>query len=296
MHELNAQLSQLPEFLHSEIAAHTGQTAGLPLVHIIARYRDSAAQLIAQKQANYRPGPPNDILAGHRATREELQQTVDLRGLPAIIPNPFEDSVQAHITAESIRFLNLFINGLSSIQARLADEERQRQAAELLAKRQAEEAALQLAQRQAEEAARLHAQHQAAEAGRQLAQRQAEEAAQLAARQLAQQQAETAARALTQRRAEEAALEEMRLALELRPASGSQAAQIPAVIAEGSAPKTSAAHPVKEIVFIPGPAAMAEIERATLVLKRNIDVAVTEFASAIAPHLRMPEVTVNATR
>jgi len=219
-----------------------------------------------------------------------------LRGLPAIIPNPFEDSVQAHITAESIRFLNLFINGLSSIQARLADEERQRQAAELLAKRQAEEAALQLAQRQAEEAARLHAQHQAAEAGRQLAQRQAEEAAQLAARQLAQQQAETAARALTQRRAEEAALEEMRLALELRPASGSQAAQIPAVIAEGSAPKTSAAHPVKEIVFIPGPAAMAEIERATLVLKRNIDVAVTEFASAIAPHLRMPEVTVNATR
>ncbi|WP_447652182.1 hypothetical protein [Pseudomonas abietaniphila] len=296
MHELNAQLSQLPEFLHSEIAAHTGQTAGLPLAHIIARYRDSAAQLIAQKQANYRPAPPNDILAGHRATREELQQTVDLRGLPTIIPNPFEESLQAHITAESIRFLNLFINGLSSIIARLADEERQRQAAELLAKRQDEEAALQLAQRQAEEAARLHAQHQAAEAARQLAQRQTEEAAQLAARQLAQQQAETAARALARHRAEEAALEEMRLALELKPASGSQAVQAPAVISKESPPKTSDAHPAKEIVFIPGPAAMAEIGRATLVLKHSIDAAVVQYASAIGPYLNTSPVPAATAR
>jgi len=296
MHELNAQLSQLPEFLHSEIDAHTGQTAGLPLAHIIARYRDSAAQLIAQKQANYRPAPPNDILAGHRATREELQQTVDLRGLPTIIPNPFEDSLQAHITAESIRFLNLFINGLSSILARLVDEERQRQAAELLAKRQDEEAALQLAQRQAEEAARLHAQHQAAEAARQLAQRQTEEAAQLAARQLAQQQAETTARALAQHRAEEATLQEMRLALELKPASGSQAIQAPAVISKESAPKTSDAHPQKEIVFIPGPTAMAEIERATLVLKHSIDAAVVQYASAIGPYLNTSPVPAATAR
>lgn len=296
MHELNAQLSQLPEFLHSEIAAHTGQTAGLPLAHIIARYRDSAAQLIAQKQANYRPAPPNDILAGHRATREELQQTVDLRGLPTIIPNPFEESLQAHITAESIRFLNLFINGLSSIIARLADEERQRQAAELLAKRQDEEAAIQLAQRQAEEAARLHAQHQAAEAARQLAQRQTEEAAQLAARQLAQQQAETAARALAQHRAEKTALEEMRRALELKPESGSQAVQAPAVISKESPPKTSDAHPAKEIVFIPGPTAMAEIERATLVLKHRIDAAVVQYASAIGPYLNTSPVPAATAR
>jgi flagellar biosynthesis GTPase FlhF len=286
---------QLPQRLQIEVAAHLGPISGMSELQIATRYKDVAWWLRSVKLATLPPGyaPHSEHL-----TAQEFSGL----GAPVGVAPEIAAMTNQFIAYESAWHLENFVHQLSAVIAQIHEAARlhaQRQAEEAarqIAQRQAEEAARQLAQRQAEEAARLHAQRMAEEAARQLAQRQAEEAAQLAARQLAQQQAETAARALAQHRAEEAALEEMRLALELKPASGSQAAQIPAVIAEGSAPETSNAHPVKEIVFIPGPAAMVEIERATLVLKPNIDVAVTEFASAIAPHLRMPEVPVNATR
>lgn len=290
MYEVTHQLNQLPNAVRSEMTAHAGHTDGMAPLQLVTHHRAIAHNIIAQKRARYEPLPPHGEMA---SLISDMLQGNDLSFLSGAAHQPFP----RWVTHEIVKSLQDFINNLAPLQSKLEQESHQRAAhAAQMAQRQAEEAARQLAQRQAEEAARLHAQRMAEEAARQLAQRQVEEAAQLAARQLAQHQAETAARALAQHRAEEAALEEMRLALELKPASGSQAAQIPAVIEEGSATKTSNAHPVKEIVFIPGPAAMVEIERATLVLKRNIDVAVTEFASAIAPHLRMPEVTVNASR
>lgn len=210
--------------------------------------------------------------------------------------------VNTFIAYESAWHLQNFINQLDVVLAQLHEAARQhaqRQAEESarqLAQRQAEEAARQLAQRQAEEAARLHAQRQAEEIARQLAQRKAEEAAQLGARQLAQQQAEAAAYALAQRKAKEAALEEIRLALELSTASKSEAAGTSTNIGEVPAPRASEVSPVKMIGFIPGPAAMAKIEQATLMLKHSIDSAVAQYASAISPYLNGPAIAANAVR
>jgi flagellar biosynthesis GTPase FlhF len=286
---------QLPQRLQIEVAAHLGPISGMSELQITTRYKDVAWWLRSVKLATLPPG-----YSPHRGhlTAQEFSGL----GAPVGVAPEIAEITNQFIAYESAWHLENFVHQLSAVIAQIHEAARlhaQRQAEEAarqIAQRQAEEAARQLAQRQAEEAARLHAQRMAEEAARQLAQRQAEEAAQLAARQLAQQQAETAARALAQHRAEKTALEEMRRALELKPAPGSQAVQAPAVISKESPPKTSDAHPAKEIVFIPGPTAMAEIERATLVLKHSIDAAVVQYASAIGPYLNTSPVPAATAR
>jgi hypothetical protein len=168
------------------------------------------------------------------------------------------------------------------------------EAARLRAQRQAEEAARLEAQRQAEEAARQLAQRQAEEAARLNAQRLAEEAARhVAARELAEQQAYAAAQALAEQKAQEAALQEARLALELASVV-TTLPKTPVSPEQASSEINPAATPAREIVFIPGPAAMAEIDRATLVLKQTIDAAVIQYAAAIGPHLKASETVVHA--
>jgi flagellar biosynthesis GTPase FlhF len=290
MYEVTHQLNQLPNAVRSEMTAHAGHTDGMAPLQLVTHHRAIAHNIIAQKRARFEPLPPHDEMA---SLISDMLQGNDLSFLSGAAHQPFP----RWVTHEIVKSLQDFINNLAPLQSKLEQESHQRAAhAAQMAQRQAEEAARQLAQRQVQEAARLHAQRMAEEAARQLVQRQAEEAAQLAARQLAQQQAETAARALARHRAEEAALEEMRLALELKPASGSLAVQAPAVISKESPPKTSDAHPAKEIVFIPGPTAMAEIERATLVLKHSIDAAVVQYASAIGPYLNTSPVPAATAR
>ncbi|WP_133751280.1 hypothetical protein [Pseudomonas sp. LP_7_YM] len=287
-------VQQLPQRLQIEISAHLGSTAGMSEVQIVSRYRDVAWWLRSVKLATL---PANyEVPAGHLSAKE-----FDRMGGPSPGVAPHLAAIMNEWFAyESAWHLEKFINQLQAEVARLhefAQQQAQRRAEEAsrqLAQRQAEEAARQLAQRQAEEAARLHAQRLAEDAARQLAQRQAEEAARLAARQLAEQQAHAAAEALAQQKAQEIALQEARVALELAAAVQAQPSETAldseAALSGSAAAKTFA----PRIVFIPGPAAMAEINRATLVLKQSIDAAVTQYASAISPYLNAAENTAHA--
>ncbi|MDH0745859.1 hypothetical protein N5D61_05835 [Pseudomonas sp. GD03842] len=288
-----ALLQQQPRRIQEEIAGHIGSTAGMSEVQAATRYRDVAVWLRSVKLAALPPGfsPP----AGH-LTAQEFNGT----GTPVGIAPELAEIMNQFIAYESAWHLENFIHQLSVLIGQLhetARREAQRQAeqaARQLAQRQAEEAARQLAQRQAEEAARAYAQQQAEQAARELAQRQAEEAAQLAAQLLAEQQAREAAQALAEQKAQEATIQEARIALELSTPVAAQPAAVPANGEQGwneSVPTDSAAN---RIVFIPGPAAMAEIDRATLALKHSVDAAVTQYASVIAPYLNAPQ-TFDAT-
>lgn len=279
MHEITHQLNQLPNAIHSELNAHVGHTAGLPPHELIAHYRWVAHHLIAQKRAQYEPLAPHGEIA---SLITDMLQSGDL-GFVAGAPH---DPFPRWATHQIITHLQTFTNNLAPVQIRLEQEAHQRavQAAQQ-AQQQEEEAARQLAQRQVEKAARLHAQRLAEEAAHELARRQAEEAAQWAARQLAEQQALAAAQALAQQKANEVALQEARVKLKLATAAKVEAE---------SASSTPANRAKPEIVFIPGPAAIAEIDRATLALKHDIDAVVTQYASAIAPYLNAPQ-TFDAT-
>jgi DNA segregation ATPase FtsK/SpoIIIE-like protein len=285
-----AFLQQLPQVLQSEIAAHLGSTAGMSELQTVGRYRDVAWHIrnakLASLPAGYEAVPPH-------LTSDEFNGmssgSVDTTGVA-----PYFLEIRRQILAsEGAWFLENFLNQTAVVQTQLAEAAQQlaqrqaEEAARQLAQRQAEEAARQLAQRQAEEAARQLAQRQAEEAARQLAQRQAEEVARLAAeaaaRQLAQQQAEAAAQAFAQRMAEEEALREARLALELAAVPATVEARIEGAINQGESPVVREA---MEIRFIPGPAATAEIELATLKLKHSVDAAVSQFASDIGPYLK----------
>lgn len=317
MYEINHQLSQLPRAVRLDVEAHAGQTSAMTPAQLAAHYRAVAQRLIEQKRSRYQPMPPGDEMA---RTIIDMLQGNDL----SFIGGPAHQPFPRWVTHQLIELLQGFISNLAPIQARLEQEARQRalqaaqEVARLEAQRQAEdaerrrvheEAVRQLAQRQAEEAARLAAEH----AARQLAQRQAEEATRLAAeqaarqlaqqaeeatrlaaeqaaRQLARHQAEAAAQALAQREADEFALYEARLALELVATVSAQPVE-DAVNTDGALIASSVQEKVSahEILFVPGPAAVAEIDRATLVLKHSIEAAVTQYASAISPHLNTPK-------
>lgn len=280
-------LSQLPQKLQAEIAAHLGSTTGMSETQIVSRYRQVAEWLKSVKFASvphgYQPGP------GHLTAQEF--DNIDPNP-PGVAPQFTKIFVEL-IAYESAWYLSNFAQELSALENHLnelARQEAERQAEEAarqLAQRQAEEAARLEAQRQAEEAARLHAHRLAEQAALELARRQAEEAAQFAARQLAEQQALAAAQALAQQKAEEAALQEARVKLELAVAVEKE------IESANIAPSTEIP---REIVFIPGPAAMAKIDRATLALKRSIDSAVTLYASTIAPYLNTTDTSATTAR
>ncbi|MFJ3521603.1 hypothetical protein ACIPO9_03915 [Pseudomonas sp. NPDC090203] len=272
MHDINLQLNQLPYAIRAELTAHVGDTSGFTAIQRVAHHRAVANNLIAYKRSLYEPLAPGDEMAGVIA---DMLQGTDL----SFITGPAHQPFPRWATHEIIKYLQVFVNNLAPVQTRLEQEAHQR------AVQAAQEAARIAAQRQAEEAERRRIQEEAA---RLQAQREAEAAARLAAEQaarlLATQQAEAAARALAQRKAEEAALEEARMALALAEASMPQPAT-PAEANDGNTEQSAEHRPAREIFFIPGPAAMAEIDRATLALKHSIDAAVAQYASAIGPYL-----------
>lgn len=302
MHEIYNNLKQLPNAIYWEVVKHAGATAELAPAHLAAHYRAVAQNLIAHYRSRYVPLQPSVTIV-----EELIVYQLDGPDLSFVNGPRYSDHAR-WVTYEIVRYLELFVRDLAPVQTRLEQE-----AARQLAQRQAEEAARQLAQRQAEEAARAQAQRQAQEAAqrlaqqqseeaaRQLAQRQADEAArrlvqqqaaeqarvaaeaEAAARQLAQQQSEAAAQAFAQRMAEEEALREARLALELAAAPASAAVPIEDAINQGG---SLVLREATEIRFIPGPAATAEIELATLKLKHSVDAAVSQFASDIGPYLK----------
>lgn len=273
MHDINLQLNQLPYAIRAELTAHVGDTSGFTAIQRVAHHRAVANNLIAYKRSLYEPLAPGDEIAGVIA---DMLQGTDL----SFITGPAHQPFPRWATHEIIKYLQVFMNNLAPVQTRLEQEAHQR------AVQAAQEAARIAAQRQAEEAERRRIQEEAA---RLQAQREAEAAASLAAEQaarlLAKQQAEAAAQALAQRKADEAALEEARMALALVKASVPQPAQTTAETSDGTSEHSAEHRPAREILVIPGPAAMAEIDRATLALKHSIDAAVAQYASAIGPNL-----------
>lgn len=282
MHEINQFLNQLPYSIRAELTAHVGDTSGFTPVQRVAHHRAVAQNLIANKRSLYEPLQPGDEMASLIA---DMLEGHDL----SMVSGPAHQPFARWVTYEIIKRLQAFINNLAPVQTRLEQEAHQRAA------QAAQEAARIAAQRQAEEAERRRTQEEAA---RLQAQREAEAAARLAADQaarlLAKQQSEAAARAFAQRKAEEAALEESRMALALVKASMRQS-ETPAEANNGITKHSAEQRAASEIVFIPGPAAMAEIDRATLTLKHSIDAAVAQYASAIGPYLNTsPALTATA--
>ncbi|WP_285426557.1 hypothetical protein [Pseudomonas sp. efr-133-TYG-103a] len=289
MYEVTHQLNLLPNAVRSELIARAGHTAGMAPLLLVTHHRAIAHDLIAQKRARFEPLPPHGEMA---SLISDMLQSNDL----SLLSGPAHQPFSRWVTHEIVKSLQIFMDNLAPLQANLEQEAHERAVhAARIAQRQAEETARKLAQRQAEEAARMHAQRMADEAARQLAQHQAEEAAKSAARQLAEQQAYAAAQALAEQKAQEAALQEARFTLELVPLITEQPLEAAFTI-EPSLSETAINTSVVKIAFMPGPAAMAEIDRATLVLKQSIDAAVIEYASAISPYLKTPEDTVQMAR
>ncbi|WP_268798991.1 hypothetical protein [Pseudomonas huanghezhanensis] len=284
-----AFLQQLPHALQSEIAAHLGATAGMSELQIVGRYRDVAGHLrgvkLASLPAAYEGFSPH-------LTVEDFNFVAGGTIDPTLVAPSLAHIRPQMLASEGAWFLENFLNQTAVVQTQLAQAAQQlaqrqsEEAARQLAQRQAAEAAQRLAQQRAEESARQLAQRQAEEAARQLAQRQAEEAARLAAqaaaRQFAEQQVEAAALAFAQRKAEEDALKESRLILELMTAPALFDAPVEAEADIGPPVLREA----MQIRFIPGPAATAEIEQATVKLKHGIDAAVDQFAAEIGPYLK----------
>ncbi|MBD8124112.1 hypothetical protein IFT62_23190 [Pseudomonas lutea] len=285
-------LQQLPSSIQSEVIAHLGSITGMSDLQVVERYRDAASQLRAAKLASippYAPGERDD--AGH-LTLDQFNNMVgaDLSFMSA----PLVEVHRQIIASEVVWYLSNFINQLSSTHAQMIEAARQEaqrraeEAARQLAQQQAEEAARQRARQQAEAAARLHSQRLAEQQARELEQRRANEAAQLAARQLAEQQAEAAAQALISQRAQESALREARLATELVAVTREPVPQARSDAKGEPENDLADSQPLHHLLFVPGPLAMVEVERATVVLKQRIDTAVAEYASAIGPYLTTP--------
>ncbi|WP_296260885.1 MULTISPECIES: hypothetical protein [unclassified Pseudomonas] len=267
MLEVIHQLNQLPNAIRSELIAQVGHTAGMGPLQLVAHHRAVAQNLIVQKRSRYEPLAPHGEMA---SLILDMLQGSDL----SFVSGPTHQPFPRWVTHEIVNHLQVFIRNLVSVQTRLEQEAHQL----------AIEAAHQQAQRQAEEAAR------------QLAQRQAEEAAQLAARQLAEQQAYAAAQALAEQKAQAAAIQAARLALELAPVVTPRPLETALSTEHSLSDTLSETGPARKVVFIPGPAATGEIDRATLVLKQSIDSAVTLYASTIAPYLNTTETSATTAR
>jgi hypothetical protein len=278
MHEINHQLNQLPRAVRLDVEAHAGHRTAMTPVELVAHYRAIAQSLIEQKRSRYQPLPPGDEMA---RTIFDMLQGNDLSFIGGSAHQPFP----RWVTHQIIKFLQVFINNLTPLQNRFEHEARQ------LALQAAAEVARLEGQRRAEDAERRRIQEDAAN---QLAQQQAGDAIRLAAeqaaRQLAAQQAEAAAQALAEREADEMALYEARLALELVTEVAAQPVDV-AMKPDGAliSPVVHEKLPVHGIQFVPGPAAMAEIDRATLLLKHSIDAAVNQYVAAISPYLSTPK-------
>ena len=285
-------LQQLPGSIQSEVIAHLGSITGMSELQIVERYRDAASQLKAAKLASIPPYAPGERNYPGHLTLDQFNSMVgaDLSFVSASL-------VEVHrqlIASEAVWYLSNFINQLSSTHAQMIEAARQEaqrraeEAARQLAQQQAEEAARQRARQQAEAAARLHTQRLAEQQARELEQRRANEAAQLAARQLAEQQAEAAAQALINQRAQESALREARLATELVAARKEPIPQTRSDASGEPEDDLADSQALRHLLFVPGPLAMVEVERATVVLKQRIDTAVAEYASSIGPYLTTP--------
>jgi hypothetical protein len=261
-------------------------------LQIVERYRDAASQLRAAKLASIPPYAPGERNYPGHLTLDQFNSMVgaDLSFMSA----PLVEVHRQIIASEVVWYLNNFISQLSSTHAQMIEAARQEaqrraeEAARQLAQQEAEEAARQRARQQAEAAARLHTQRLAEQQARELEQRRANEAAQLAARQLAEQQAEAAAQALINQRTQESALREARLATELVAVTREP---VPQTRSDGRGEPEddlTDSQALRHLLFVPGPLAMVEVERATVVLMQRIDTAVAEYASSIGPYLTTP--------
>jgi hypothetical protein len=277
MHEINYELNQLPFPVRTEVDAHAGHTDSMTPAQLVAHYRAIAQNLIEQKRARYLPLVPSDemtsVITYMLHASENLSNLISGR---EHVPFP------RWVTHEVIRFLQSFVNNLAPVQVRLEQEAHQR------AMQAEQDAARLAAQRQAEEFEHRRAQ----EAARQLAQLQAEEAARLAAHLAASQLAQRQAEAVAQRDTEETALQATHLALEVKANQDQLQQRVPDKREAGS-PHVPEQLP-RAIALIPGPAAMAEIERAELVLKTSIETAVAHYAAAISPFLDSSGIVVSA--
>lgn len=265
MKEIDHHYHQLPDFIKSEIAEHTGSLQGLPVVQIVDRYVAAAGHWIAKKNSHYRYNPDSSGFFGNGPlSKQEMEKLIGLLAPKGPIgrANLMLKGWHSRFTAESIRYLTEFRNSLLPIQARLHAEE----SARLHAQRQAEEAARQLAQRKADEAARLRAQRQAVEeAARQHALRQAEQAA----RQLALQQAKEAAIRLIRPRVQQVALQ-----------------QILDRTRENAAIYNNES--VGPIRLVPGPKALDEVKNAATRLKTELQTAIADFSTVTSKDKNIP--------
>lgn len=277
MHEINHELNQLPFSVRTEVDAHARHTHGMAPAQLVAHYRAIAQNLIEQKRARYLPLVPSDEMTS--VITDLLHVSENLSNLINGWKNvPFS----RWVTHEVIRFLQSFVNNLAPVQVRLEQEAHQR------AVQAEQEVARLAAQRHAEEVEHRRAQ----EAARQLAQHQAEEAARLAANLAALQLAQRQAEAVAQRNTEETASRATHLALEIK-ANQDQLQQRVPYKGEATPPYVTEQLP-PAIALIPGPAAMAEIERAKLVLKTSIETAIAHYAAAISPFLNSSGIVVSA--
>jgi hypothetical protein len=265
MKEITTQLDLLPKFLRSEVTVAAGETAGLSPQELAERYRTTADAMVVKKRASYVPS-----MLDHEEAKAPTPSKADIEKIAAFnLPlnnHPVTNQIRTSLMYYVLKYLATFSKNIFAIETNLKHQANLARAAE--AARQ--QAVAQEKLRIQGEAARKIAQREAAEAARL--------AAELAARRLAHEQTELVMKALAQRKAEEAALQDMRTVLWATPVKPDE---LP-----GSIQKHSSARPIG---FMPGPAAIAEIERATLLMKHSIDNAVEQYALAITPYLKTPE-------
>lgn len=260
-------LHELPDSLRNEVVSAVGSTHNLSLVQILSRYRAKANRLTAEKRSQYRGYRDVSGIFGDgplvKAQMDFLKAVVDGRYNTRRLRDRY--------VGESIAYLTRFSEALVGLQAQ----------AEQAARQQAEEAARQQARRQAEEAARQQAQRQAEEAARQKAARQqAQRQAEETARQQAQRQAEEADRLRAQRQAQRGAF--------LQTVAPVQQAAVEKLLQQAKAKRAAVEHTGvilgekgKEILWLPGPPAASELEKARRQLNEDVDQAIAGFIAAM---------------
>lgn len=183
MEELNYHLRQLPDHIHTELAAYVGDWSGMNYIEIADKYIHAANHLISSKRAHLQPG----YIELANTPKENIRIAPGNGGLADLV-------AEARSFLDSILGLENFKRSIEDLFARLSELGRQH------AERLAQEA-------QVEEAARARAEAEAAV--RRLAEEQAaQQRAIEAALQLAQRQVEEAKHALALRNAEEARAKE----------------------------------------------------------------------------------------
>lgn len=282
MQQLKHQLDLLPNFLQKELTIAAGNTDGLSDQNLIARYKMTAETLIAAKRLGYKPSKSDSAFDKMPAmSKSDVEQMATFKPAARLENHPYWQSARRGMTYVVLKYLNEFCKGLAGIEASLIKEAEIQRAAEIARQRAVEMETLRLKQ----------------EAARQLLQRQVEEAArvaaELAARQLAKQQVEAAAAELAQRKMDEAALQEARAALEVVVAQPPESAGNTA--AADATENVAAPRQAEHVVVVPGPAAMAEINHATLELKRSIESSVRQYSLVIRPYLEIQDASVRVT-